>query len=81
MKILKQAYTAEFKEMAVKRIKDGQIGSVVCKEFWLSDQTVRNWVRAAAEGKLNGSGGRGRDAGGNGTLPAADREYPAQAGA
>ena len=58
MKIPKQAYTAEFKELAVKLIKDGQSVSMVCKELGLSDQTVRNWVKAAAEGKLNGSGGR-----------------------
>ena len=58
MKIPKQAYTTEFKELAVKRIKDGQSVSVVCKELGLSDQTVRNWVKAAAEGKLAGAGGR-----------------------
>ena len=58
MKIPKQAYTVEFKELAVKRVKDGQSVSVVCKELGLSDQTVRNWVKAAAEGKLNGAGGR-----------------------
>ena len=58
MKIPKQAYTTEFKELAVKRIKDGQSVSMVCKELGQSDQTVRNWVKAAAEGKLNGAGGR-----------------------
>ena len=58
MKIPKQAYTTEFKELAVKRIKGGQSVSMVCKELGLSDQTVRNWVKAAAEGKLSGAGGR-----------------------
>ena len=58
MKIPKQAYTIEFKELAVRRIKDGQSVSQVCKELGLSDQTVRNWIKAAAEGKLNGAGGR-----------------------
>ena len=58
MKIPKQAYTAEFKELAVKRIKDGQSINMVCKELGLSDQTARNWVKAAAEGKLGGAGGR-----------------------
>ncbi len=57
MKILKQAYTAEFKELAVKRIKDGQSVSKVCKELGLNDQTVRNWVKAAG-GKLRGAGGK-----------------------
>ena len=58
MKIPKQAYTTEFKELAVKRIKDGQSVSTVCKELGLSDQTLRNWIKAAAEGKLAGAGGR-----------------------
>jgi transposase len=58
MKIPRQAYTIEFKELAVKRVKDGQGVSMVCKELGLSDQTVRNWVKAAAEGKLSGTGGR-----------------------
>jgi transposase len=56
MKIPKQAYTAEFKELAVKRVKDGQSVGMVCRELGLSDQTLRNWVKAAAEGKLNGAG-------------------------
>ena len=58
MKIPRQAYTIEFKELAVKRVNDGQSVSAVCKELGLSDQTVRNWVKAAAEGKLSGAGGR-----------------------
>jgi transposase len=58
MKTLKQAYTIEFKELVVKWIKDGQSVSKVCKELGLSDQTMRNWVKAAAEGKLSGAGGR-----------------------
>ena len=58
MKILKQAYTAESKELAVKRVKDGQSVGTVCGELGLSDQTLHNWVKAAAEGRLNGAGGR-----------------------
>ena len=58
MKIQKQAYTTEFKELAVKRVKEGQSVGTVCRELGLSDQTVRNWVKAVAEGKLNGAGGR-----------------------
>jgi len=56
MKIPKQAYTIEFKELAVRRVKDGQSVSKVCRELGLSDQTLRNWVKAAAEGNLNGAG-------------------------
>lgn len=58
MKLSKQAYTAEFKELAVKRVKDGQSIGAVVKDLGLSDQTLRNWVKAAAEGKLNGAGNK-----------------------
>ena len=58
MKISKQAYTLEFKELAVKRIKDGQRVSMVSKELGLSEQTLRNWVKASAAGKLGGAGSK-----------------------
>ena len=58
MKIPKQAYTAEFKELAVKRIKEGQNIGVLAKELGLSDRTLRNWVKAKEQGKLNGAGSR-----------------------
>ena len=56
MKMPKQEYTAEFKELAVKRVKDGQTAGAVAKELELNEQTLRNWVKAAAAGKLNGPG-------------------------
>jgi len=58
MKIPKQAYTREFKELAVKRVKDGQALAGVAKELGLVEQTLRNWVKAAASGKLNGAGSK-----------------------
>lgn len=58
MKLSRQAYTAEFKELAVKRVRDGQSISKVCKELGLGDQTLRNWLKASAEGRLNGAGGK-----------------------
>jgi transposase len=58
MKIPKQAYTLEFKELAVKRVKDGQALAGVAKELGLVEQTLRNWVKAAAAGKLSGAGGK-----------------------
>ena len=57
-KIPKQAYTTEFKELAVKRVTDGQAIAVVVKELGLSDQTLRNWIKASAEGKLKGAGSK-----------------------
>jgi len=58
MKLTKQAYTTEFKGLAVKRFNDWQSISAVVKELGLSDQTLRNWVKAAAQGKLNGAGSK-----------------------
>jgi len=56
MKIPMREYTTEFKELAVKRIKEGLTAGAVSKELGVSDQTLRNWVKAAAAGKLNGAG-------------------------
>ena len=55
-KLPKQKYTVEFKEQAVKRVKDGQSNGVVAKELGLGDQTLRNWVAAFDAGKLTGAG-------------------------
>jgi transposase len=57
-KIPRQAYTTEFKELAVKRVQDGETVATVKKELGLSDQTLRNWVKAQAEGKLKGAGNK-----------------------
>lgn len=57
-RIPKQAYTTEFKELAVKRVQDGESVAVVVRELGLGDQTLRNWIKAAAEGKLKGAGSK-----------------------
>ena len=57
-KIPKQEYTAEFKELAVKRVKDGQGIGPVARDLGLVEQTLRNWVKAAKQGKLNPAGGK-----------------------
>ena len=56
MKIPKQEYTAEFRELAVKRVKEGLTVGAAAKELGLVEQTLRNWVKAAESGKLNGAG-------------------------
>ena len=56
MKISKREYTAEFKELAVKRVKAGQSAGAVAKDLGLIEQTLRNWVKAAEVGKLGGAG-------------------------
>ncbi len=58
MKIPKQEYTAEFKELSVKRVKSGQSIGVVAKDLGLNEQTLRNWVKAADAGKLNRGGAK-----------------------
>lgn len=57
-KVPKQAYTTEFKELAVKRVTDGQTIPAAAKELGLSDQSLRNWVKAAKAGKLKGAGSK-----------------------
>ena len=57
-KIPKQEYTAEFKALAVKRVKDGLTVGAAARELGLIDQTLRNWVKAADAGKLNGAGSK-----------------------
>lgn len=54
-KIPKQEYTIEFKEQAVKQVKMGKSIGLVAKELGLVEQTLRNWVKLAEAGKLNGS--------------------------
>lgn len=56
-KIRKQEYTAEFKEQAVKHAQ--AVGIVVAaKELGLVEQTLRNWVKASAAGKLTTPGSK-----------------------
>ena len=57
-KIPKREYTTEFKELAVKRVKDGQSAGAVAKDLGLNEQTLRNWVKAADAGKLTKAGGK-----------------------
>lgn len=58
IKIPKQEYTAEFKELAVKRVKSGQSVGSVAKDLGLIEQTLCNWVKAADAGKLAGVGAK-----------------------
>jgi putative transposase len=76
-KIPKQAYTAEFKEQAVKRVKDGKRVSAVAKEMGLVEQSLRNRVKAFDVGRLNGAGAA--NAGGDGAVASARAERAAQA--
>ena len=56
--IPKQQYTIEFKKLAVTRVREGPSAGAVAKELGLIEQTLRNWVKAAAAGTLNGAGAK-----------------------
>ena len=58
MKISKQAYTTEFKELSVKRVQAGLSIGAVAKDLGLIEQTLRNWVKASEAGKLKGAGNK-----------------------
>ena len=57
-KIPKQEYTAEFKELAVKRVRAGQGIAAVARDLGLVEQTLRNWMKAAKNGQLNAPSGK-----------------------
>ena len=55
-KIPKQEYTPEFKTLVVKRVQGGEGIAQVARELGLIEQTLRNWVKAAKQGKLHPPG-------------------------
>lgn len=54
-KIPRQSYTGEFKREAVKMVDAGQRPAEVARQLGISEQTLNNWRKAAATGKLAGS--------------------------
>lgn len=79
-KVPKQEYTAEFRELAVKRVKDGLTPGAAAKELGVNHQTLRNGIKAAASGKLEGAGAKVCHTGADGTLQVTCRKHPAEAG-
>lgn len=57
-KIPKQEYTAEFKELAMKRLQNGQGIGPEARDLRLMEQTLCNWVKATKQRKLNPPGGK-----------------------
>ena len=51
-KIPRVEYTLEFKLEAVRRVRAGEAGRRVAREIGIAEQTLRNWVKAQAAGKL-----------------------------
>jgi transposase len=54
MKIPRQAYTLEFRELAVEKVNSGQSIAGAARELGMVEQTLRNWVKAASKGTLKG---------------------------
>lgn len=53
-RIPKVAYTLEFKLEALRRVRGGEAVRKVAREIGIPEQSVRNWVKAQAAGKLGG---------------------------
>jgi transposase len=46
------AYTLEFKLEALRRVRGGEPVRQVAREIGVPEQSIRNWVKAQAQGKL-----------------------------
>ena len=51
-RIPRVAYTLEFKLEALRRVRGGEPVRRVAREIGVPEQSIRNWVKAQAEGKL-----------------------------
>jgi len=51
-KIPRVAYTLEFKLEAMRRVRSGEAVRRVAREIGVPEQTIRNWFKAQAAGKL-----------------------------
>ena len=51
-KIPNAAYTLEFKLEALRRVRGGEPVRRIAREIGVPEQSIRNWVKAQAEGKL-----------------------------
>lgn len=54
-KISRQSYTGEFKREAVKMVESGQRPAEVARQLGIAEQTLNNWRKASAAGKLSGT--------------------------
>ena len=51
-RIPRVAYTLEFKLEALRRVRGGEAVRAVAREIGVPEQSIRNWVKAQAEGRL-----------------------------
>ena len=79
-KIPKQEFTAEFKELAVKRVKSGQSVGMVARELGLVEQTLQELGQGSRSRAAEPAGRQDHHAGADGTVASAGRECQAQDG-
>lgn len=58
MKLKRARYTQEFKQEAVRLVQGGQSIAGAAQALGLAEQTLHNWVKAQAEGRLNQAAGK-----------------------
>jgi transposase len=51
-RVPKVAYTLEFKLEALRRVRSGEAVRKVAREIGVPEQSIRNWVKAQAQGRL-----------------------------
>ena len=51
-RIPKVAYTLEFKLEVLRRVRGGEAVRRIAREIGVPEQSIRNWVKAQAAGKL-----------------------------
>ena len=51
-RVSKVSYTLEFKLEALRRVRSGEAVRKVAREIGIPEQSIRNWVKAQAEGRL-----------------------------
>jgi len=54
------AYTLEFKLEALRRVRGGEAVRKVAREIGVPEQSIRNWVKAQAEGRFGGGAEKGK---------------------
>ena len=56
MKRLRTDYTLEFRQEAVRLVRSGQRQAKVATSLGIAGQTLNNWLKADAAGRLSGVG-------------------------
>ena len=56
--IVRARYTLELKQEAIRLVEGGQTVSLAAETMGLSDQTLHNWLKAEAAGRLREVAGK-----------------------